>query len=395
VIENLFSDDKVRLDILKRRAVGMRWAGMPEGTIPLTSADPDFVPAKEINEAMIEFIKGGYFPYAPVAIDGLREIIAQRMEERKGITTSPEFITPIDSAASAMQGIALSVLQPGDEAIIFDPVDLLFGIAVRYAKAKVIHYPGNYDYKKSRWDFSDLESYITHKTKMICLCNPHNPMGVMYTKDELMFIAQLAGKYNLWIMNDEIWSDIVYSEKPFISINSLGPELNKRTISCYGYSKGFGVPGLRAGYIYTMNKDSFEVVTKAATNIISGVDYVTQIAMKTAFEKCFYWVDAFREHLQGNRDYIYKRFQKMPLIKATKQEATFVTFPDISATGMSCQEFRDFLFEEHKVALVPGTKKWFGPRGEGHVRLVYSTSHAILEESLNRIEAGLIQLANR
>lgn len=124
----LFTDDKVDLKVLKERALGMRWAGMPEGTIPLTSADPDFKPAIEIREAMTDFIKGGYFPYAPDALPGLREAISGSLKVRKNEDVPPEFIQPVDSASTCMHAIALSVLKPGDEVIIFDPVDP----AVRY-----------------------------------------------------------------------------------------------------------------------------------------------------------------------------------------------------------------------------------------------------------------------
>lgn len=389
--KELFADDKVDMKVLRERALSMRWGSLPEDVIPLTSADPDFKPAKEINEAMIEYIRGGYFPYVPEGgIPGLKESIAKGLKERKNVDVQPEYIEPVDSAAAALQIIALSILKPGDEAIIFDPVDLLFGISVRYAKAEVKYFPSVYE--NGRWKLDDLESYITPKTRMICLCNPHNPMGYLYTADELRQIAKIADRHGLWIMNDEIWSDICYSGKPFISINSLGPELNKRTISCYGFSKGFALPGLRAGYIYTMGREAMDQVKQVLNGHLFGVDLVTQVAMKAAYDQCFYWVDAFVEHLQGNRDYILERFEKMPYVKATKQEATFVTFPDISASGLSSQEFVDFMLKEQKVALVPGTVTWFGPGGEGHVRLCYSTSHAILEEGLDRIEAGLNKL---
>ena len=385
--QNLFSDDKVDLPVLKQRALGMRWAGMPEGTIPLTSADPDFKPAIEIRQAMTDFIAGGYFPYAPDAIPGLRAAISRSLRERKGENVPEEFIQPVDSASAAMHAITTSVLQPGDEVIIFDPVDLLFGISSRYAGAKVIYYSPKHE--NGRWDFSDLESHVTPNTRMICLCNPHNPLGLLYSAEELEVIARVAAEHDLWIMNDEIWSDIIYSERPFVSINSLGPELNRKTISFYGFSKGFGLPGLRAGFLYTLDGDAFAAAMRRSYELAVGVDYLTQVAMKTAFEDCWYWVDAFVAHLQTNRDILVDRFASMPLIHADRQEATFVTFPDIRETGLSSQGFVDYMKDKQKVALVPGTVKWFGPGGEGRVRLCYSTSHAILHEALDRIEEGL------
>lgn len=388
---DLFTDDKVNMEVLKQRAIGMRWASVPDGTIPLTAADPDFPPAVEITDAMIEFLKGQYIPYG--GIHGVPEAMSKGMALRKNEHIPPEFIVPVDGAAAALQAIACAILQPGDEAIVFDPVDLLFGVSVRYAGAKEIFYPSIWE--NGHWKLDDLESYITPNTKMICLCNPHNPMGYLYTEEDVRHIAEIADKHGLWIMNDEIWSDIVYSGEKFYSINSLGPELNKRTISVYGFSKGFALAGLRAGYLYTQNAEAYEVAIKVANHHGYGVDSVTQIGMKAAFEHAFDWQDAFVAHLETNRDMAYERFQKMPLIKATKQQCTFVTFPDISATGLSSQEFVDFMSEEQKVVLVPGTKHWFGPRAEGHVRLCYATSNKILSEGLDRIEEGLHKLEKR
>lgn len=384
----LFEDDQVDLPVLKKWAVGMRWAGVAEGVIPLTAADPDFRCDERIRKAMMEFIQDGYFPYAPrEGIPGLPEAIVQYLERRKGVSTSTDLVLPIDSASAAMQAIACSILKPGDEAIIFDPVDLLFGISVRYAGATVVHFPSVYI--DGKWQLDGLKALITPRTKMICLCNPHNPMGYLYTREELQTIAEIADRHNLWIMNDEIWSDIAYSEKPFISINALGPELNKRTISCYGFSKGYALPGLRAGFLYTLTPEAFAQVNTVANGSYGGVDYLTQIAMKTALNECDEWVDAFLVRLQDNRDYMFQRLNAMPGVKATLQEATFVTFPDIRETGMSSQEFADRMVQEAKVALVPGTESWFGPRASGHVRFCYSTSHAILEEAMDRVESLL------
>ena len=392
--QDLFSHDKIDFEVLRQRASGMRWGTLPADVIPLTSADPDFKPAKEIREEMIRYIQGGYFPYASFeGIPGLRETLANAELVRNNVPVRPEYIIAVDSAAAALHAVATSILEPGDEAIIFDPVDLLFGISVRYAGATPVCYPSIYE--NGRWKLDDLESYITPKTKMICLCNPHNPLGYLYSKEDLQIIAELANKYNLWIMNDEVWSDIVYSEKPFTSINTLGEELNRRTITCYGFSKGFALPGLRAGYIYVRSQEALEKVSRICNHHSYGVDVVTQVAMKTACGQCYYWVDAFRAHLQQMRDLMFDRLSAMPMVDATKQEATFVTFPNVARTGMTSAEFADFCLKECRVAIVPGTVTWFGPRAEGHVRFCFSSSREVLTEAMDRVERGLIQWADK
>ncbi len=391
--EKLFDDTCVDLKILRKRAVSqksLRWGSIPEGYIPLTSADPDFPPAPEVRRALIRHIEGAYFPYAPSdGIEGLCESLSRGMLERKGYSVPQGYIQPVDSASAAMQAAAHAVLQPGDEAIVFDPVDLLFGISVRHAGGKVVYYPSVY--QDGHWKLDDLEDYVTPRTRLLCLCNPHNPMGLLYSREELQHIAEVALRHGLYILNDEIWSDIVYSEKPFVSINSLGPEMNPRTVTVYGFSKGFAIPGLRAGYFCTLCPEPFEKVLEVC-GAFAGVDILTQVAMKTCFDECFDWVDAFCRHLQGNRDYLHQRLSQMPFVDAHRQEATFVSFIDISSSGLSSQEMVDYLHEKYHVLLVPGTEYWFGPRAAGHVRLCYSTSRAILKEGLDRIERALCDL---
>ena len=389
-----FTNENIKFDVLRQRAYNMRWAEQDTDVIPLTAADHDFPCAPEVVQALQDYIKEGYFTYTPHrGFSSFKQAIAKAMKERKNEDVNPDFVLPIDSAARGMKVIADAVLQPGDEVIVFDPVDFLFRTSMESAGAKVILFPTNL--QSDCVSLEGLEDYITPKMKMLGFCNPHNPMGMLYKKEDLDYLLRLSEKYGFYIMNDEIWSDIIYSERPFVSINSLGPELNKKTISFYGFSKGFALPGLRAGYLYTLNAEAFETAMHRCYELAAGVDYLTQIAMKTAVTDCWYWVDAFVERLQSNRDYLVERMNAMPLLHAPKPEATFVSFFDVRETGMSSQEFADYSKEHCKVALVPGTVKWFGPRGEGNVRLCYSTSHAILKEALDRIEAGMQELAGK
>ena len=289
-----------------------------------------------------------------------------------------------------MDAIAKTVLEPGDEVIVFDPVDLLFGISMRGCGAKVILYPMKRRADGSI-DFSDLEDYITPKTKMLGLCNPHNPLGKLYPLEDLDHILSLSEKYGFYIMNDEVWSDIVYPDAEFHSILSLGNDRNKRTLTVFGFSKSFGIAGLRAGVVYCQDKALFDrlVVASQVDTTIGGVSSLTQVAAETCLTKCYYWVDALIERLTKNRDYAYERLNNMPGVTCEKPEATFVIFPDISSFGMPADHMVKYLAEEYKVSLVPGGGFYFGPGSEGHVRICLATSFEILKEGLDRMEAGL------
>jgi aspartate/methionine/tyrosine aminotransferase len=391
---NFFTDDKVNFEALRKVAFNYRWAEVPEGVIPLTAADSDFPTAPEIQQGLKEYIERGYFSYVPkLGYPDVAESIAAKLNERKNEGVDPKLLLPIDSAARGMYVIAQSFMKAGDEMIIFDPVDYLFGKSAESAGAVPVRFPARI--KNGELDIWDLERYITPKTRMIGLCNPHNPLGMLYTREALQFILDMAEKHNLYIMNDEIWSDIVFPEKPFLSILSVDPSKNHRVLSVYGFSKSFAIAGLRAGCIYCSTREHFDrmVDVSAVMTTAGGISSLSQIAAKICMDKCYYWNEAFVAQMKKNRDYALSRIEKMPGINCHKPEATFLLFPDISATGMDSAALVEYLEKEVRLALVPGTPKFFGPGAAGHVRICLSTSEGILEEGMNRLEKGLVKLA--
>lgn len=388
-----FSHNAIKLDVLRKRSYNMRWAEVPEGVIPLTAADPDFPVAPEIVEEIISYAKEGYFPYTPkLGFPELKESIANALWDRKQEKVDPDLILPIDSAARGMEIIAKTVLKPGDEAIVFDPVDFLFTTSARLAGANIVSFPANI--KNGRIDLSELEKYITPKTKLLGLCNPHNPLGMVYSMQDLDYILQLSEKYGFYIMNDEIWSDIIYPEARFYSIVTLGEKRNARTLSVSGFSKSFGIAGLRAGYIYCHDQDLFDKIvdTSLVLTTIGGITSISQVAAMACLNKCYYWVDAFVKHLTKNRDYALDRIACMPKIKCHKPSAVYVLFPNISETGMDSTDFVNYLLKEYKLSIVPGGPQFFGPRSAGHVRICLATSFEILKEGLNRLNNALEHL---
>lgn len=389
-----FTSKSINFDVLRERAYNLRWAEVGEGVIPLTAADTDFPPAPEISQALIEYINGGYFSYTPKrGFPSFCQAVAKALKERKDENVDPNLILPIDSAARGMDAVAKAVLKPGDEALVFDPVDFLFKTSMEAAGAKINLYPMHFRPDGSI-DFSDLEDYITPKTKMLGLCNPHNPLGKVYPLEDLDHILKLSEKYGFYIMNDEIWSDIVYPDAKFNSILNLGNERNSRTLSVFGFSKSFGIAGLRAGCVYCQDPALFERVVEASQvdTTIGGISALSQVAGQACVEKCYYWVDEFMAHITANRDYALERLNAMPGVSCYKPQATFVLFPDVSGVGMEAEELVNFLCEKHKISIVPGGAKFFGPGSAGHVRICLATSREILAEGLDRIEAGIREI---
>lgn len=390
-----FTNENIKFDVLRQRAYNMRWAEQDADVIPLTAADHDFPCAPEVVQALQDYIKEGYFTYTPHrGFPSFKKAIAKAMKERKNEDVNPDFVLPIDSAARGMKVIADAVLQPGDEVIVFDPVDFLFRTSMESAGAKVILFPTNL--QSDCVSLEGLEDYITPKTKMLGFCNPHNPMGMLYKKEDLDYLLRLSEKYGFYIMNDEIWSDMIYPECEFTSLLHFGAERNARTLTVYGFSKTFGLAGLRIGCVYTMNQEMYDRVVKASLvdTTIGGIDALSQIAGEAALKYGFPRVDAFRAQIAENRDYALARIEKMPGIKCHKPQATFVLFPDITGTGWDPVDLIDVLKEKYRVALVPGGARFFGPGSEGHIRICLSTSRKVLEEGLNRLEACLNDIAS-
>jgi len=298
----------------------------------------------------------------------------------------------VDGAASAMFTIAKWALNPGDEAIIFDPVDFLFQQSVEAAGGKVIRLP--FDATTRTFDPAQLEALITPKTKMICVCNPHNPLGRVLSEEELSIIGKVAVENKLWIMNDEIWSDIVYSDRQFKSIATVHPWVAERTITVQGFSKTFGLAGLRIGYIAAPNEKIYKqlVATSKVSTTAAGVTTLSQIAATAAYKNCWYWADSLVEHLEKIRNYAVSRLNRMEGVSCVKPEGTYVLFVNISSFNLSEEDMAAYLLEKAKVAVVPGSAKWFGPGASGHIRLCFSTSIETIMMALDRIEYALLTL---
>ena len=386
----MFKNNSVNLTLLKQRAFNLRWATLPEGVIPLTAADPDFPSAPEISEAISSFAKDKYYCYGPPeGLPDFKESIATYFQIKRNVPVSPAFSFPVDSAAFGIYLTCKAFLSPGDEAIIFDPVDFLFRYSIESVHAKAIPFaipPGTI-----KVDFEELELLITKNTKMICLCNPLNPTGKVFTKEELTQLGEIACKHQLIILSDEIWSDIVFKPAVFTSIASINEEIRNQTVTITGFSKSYGLAGLRIGAVMAHNQQHFTLLMDASMHYstIHGVNVLSQIAATTALNSCGYWLDNFVDHLSNMRNLVVNELNTIPGFKCIAPDGCYVAFTDITATNKTSQEIHDLLLNEAKVAVVPGLKQWFGDGAEGYIRMSFATSEEILTDALGRVKKYL------
>jgi aminotransferase len=386
----MFNPDLVNIDLLKTRAYNLRWATVKDGIIPLTAADPDFQSAPEIAEAIGNFAKERYLCYGPAeGLPEFKESIAHYFNIKRNVPASPETILPIDSAAFGIYLTCKAFLKTGDEAIIFDPVDFLFRYSIEAVNAVAV--PFAIVAGTSHMDFEKLESMISSKTKLICLCNPLNPTGKVFTKQELLYLGNIAVKYNLVILSDEIWSDIVYTPNVFTSIASVNADIRARTITIMGFSKSYGLAGLRIGAVLAHNEAHFRKLMEASLHhsTIHGANVISQIAATAALNKCGYWLNDFLLHLHKMRNLCISELNTISGIKCASPEGCYVAFANISGTGKTSAEIHQILLDTAKVSVVPGCQEWFGKGAEGYIRLSFATSEKILTEALSRIKQTL------
>jgi aspartate/methionine/tyrosine aminotransferase len=433
-----FGDDQVPLAALRRQAFNLRWATLPEDVIPLTAADPDFAVAPAVREAIARQAAEGLFSYGPAGgLPAFRQACARFCRERRGMGGGAERILAVDGAAAGMLHVCRLLLRPGDEAIIFDPVDFLFQAAVEAAGASVLRLP--VDPLSGRLELERLEALVTGRTRLLAVCNPLNPVGRVLRHDELMALATFAIRHDLAILNDEVWSDIVFAAEPdgreitaekgrqtgeerateidavsgaepatqaaavaapqkpavrFQSLAALAPEVAARCWTVHGFSKNYGLAGLRVGYVHCPDGASCERLLKAslADTTIHGVATLSQIAALAALEEGEAWLASWLAHLERQRNLAVAALATMPGTSVRSPEGTYVLFPRINHHGLSATALTERLLQRQRLALVPGAPRWFGPGAAGHLRLVFSTSEAILREGLGRLRRGLEEL---
>jgi aspartate/methionine/tyrosine aminotransferase len=374
----------------------MRWAELEKHIIPLTSADSDFPCAPQIVEAIKSYSNVGYFNYGPAeGLPVLKETLSNYMLLYRKVKIEAKNILPVNSAAFGIYNVCKAFLNSGDEAIIFDPVDFLFRYAIENVGAKAVSF--SIPVGADDVDFSALENLITKRTKLICLCNPLNPTGKVFTKKELLSLASVANRYGLIILSDEIWSDIVYSPNDFKSIASLDEEIKNKTIIVTGFSKSYGLAGLRIGAIMTSNNMLYQKILEASlhNSTINGVSSLSQIAAATAINDCQDWLAQFLQHLTQMRELCTEAINNIDGFSCIAPEGCYVSFVDIKKTGLDSEELYFYLLQEAKVAVVPGLKKWFGDGAEGHIRISFATSEEILMNAFSNINSAMNKISRR
>jgi len=360
-------------------------AGM-ENVVHLEQGEPNFTTPKHILKAAVEATEKGFTHYTE--IDGtleLRQAIAEKLEKENGINADPQTeITVTSGSQEAMMIAALGFLNKGDEALILDPYYPAYFEDVLIAEAQPVTVPLD-EGKGYEIELEALKKKITKRTRMIWLCNPSNPTGHVFSRNDLEIIAEVAQKHDLIVFVDEIYEKIVYDGVRHISIGSL-PGMEDRTITVNGFSKAYAMTGWRIGYV---------VAGKKLSGTLRKLHYYAvlcpnAISQKAAFAALIGPQDCVQEMVteyNRRREFMLNELEKIGSLSYTIPKGAFYVFPNFSSYEKSDEVMAANLLKEAGVVTAPGSG--FGRAGEGHLRISYSVSYEQVEEGMKRIRKCL------
>ncbi|MBO5608948.1 MAG: aminotransferase class I/II-fold pyridoxal phosphate-dependent enzyme [Eubacterium sp.] len=360
---------------------------MPDA-ISLGVGEPDFdTPWHVVDEGIYSLEKGKTYYTSNSGLMELREEICKWYGRKYNIFYNAASQCLITVGGSEGIDLALrAMLNPGDEVIIPEPSYVSYVPCVSLAGGV----PVTIDLKNEncfKLTAKELEEAITDNTKVLILSFPNNPTGAIMTRSDLEPIAKLAIEHDLYVISDEIYSELTYGKQGHCSIASI-PGMKERTIVINGFSKAFAMTGWRLGYALAPEAIA-SVMTKIHQFCIMCAPTTSQYAAIEALKNGDKDVAIMKKSYDERRRYLFKRLTDMNM-PAFEPLGAFYIFPNISRFGMSSEEFAEKLLKEQKLAVVPGTA--FGNSGEGFIRISYAYSIDQLREALDRIEAFIAHI---
>lgn len=368
-------------------APGKKWHTYPPDVIPLWIADPDFPVAMEIKKALLNAVHDEDLFYK--FDEPTMEAMAEKITRVNGLEASGDDVLITQGVIPAMWLAVRHACEKGDEVIVTDPMYFHFYTVQEVTGTKPVRW--NLDMEEGyKFDVERLKELVTPKTRLIFVCNPHNPAGRVMTEEELKGIADVAVDNEIVVMVDELWEDILYDGRKHVTLASLNPEIERLTMTTWGFSKTFGVAGLRMGYTCATNKEMMEDLRRLAADITRTTNNLAKAAAPVMLDhRLDWWRRDIMAHLHKVRGLCEKRLDELPGVTYPKLEGTYLMFPKFDY-GKTSDELFQHMLEEGKVAFEPGSK--YGYQGEGHLRMCIATSEAILNEVFDRVEKALAKL---
>ena len=362
--------------------------------LSLNVGEPDFDTPATAKNAGIEAIQTGFTKYTSTnGTAELREAIAEKLWKDNGLQYRADEICVCTGAKQAIFGAVMAICDEGDEVLIPIPSWVSYTAMVTLAGATPVPVLSHADYSL---DLAAIETAITPRTRALILCTPNNPSGAVYSEESLRALAELAVKYDFFLIADEIYEKLIYDGCRHFSIASVSREVRERTVTVNGFSKAYAMTGWRLGYA-AARKDIIKAMIKLQGQITSCASSVSQKAavgaLRGSQEEMNRMVGIFRER----RDFVCSRLRQIPHVSFAQPHGAFYVLADISRylgkqyqgkTIITSLDMAEYLLDTAHVAVVPGSA--FG--AEGTIRLAYANSMEVLAAALDAMESALGRL---
>ena len=371
------------------RAQGLDIAGFGAG-------EPDFDTPLHIKQAAIDAINKGFTKYTPVAgIEPLKDAIIEKFKQDNGLTFKREEVIVSCGGKHGLYNLFQALFQEGDEVIVLTPYWVSYPPMIELAGAKpvIVDTREENDYQVTG---DLLKKYITSKTKGIILNYPSNPVGSVYTVENLTQIGKLAVEHNLYIISDEIYEKLVYDGYKQTSIASIDNAFKERTIISHGVSKTYSMTGWRIGYTVGQ-KEIISAMSNIQSQSTSNPTSISQYAALAALTGPQDFIAMMVKEFQKRRDYLVAELTSIPGVTCYNPRGAFYVFPNFNAImGKSYKDktigtsaaLTELLLEEFHTAVVPGAE--FGK--EGYLRLSFATSMEVIKKGVERIQKAAAAL---
>ena len=372
----------------RRRTESSKWHTYPPDVLPLWVADMDFRSPEPVLRALRERVEHGVFGYGAEQPE-FYEVFLDRLQTRYGWRVSPEAILVIPGVIPGFNLAARALTTAGDGLLlqtpVYPPIQRVPGnVGLTSDEMELERQPdGRYAI-----DFERFEAAIGERTRMFLLCNPHNPVGRVFRRDELQRMAEICVRRGLLICADEVHCELTFSRQQHVPIASLNAEIAARTITLMAPSKAFNLPGLKCAVAIIPNASLREQFVAARLDLVRAVNVLGYTAALAAYRDGQPWLDALLRYLEANRDFVVESVRsKLPGVSAASPEATYLAWLDCREADLPDSDPYTFFLDKARVALNDGTT--FGRGGAGFVRLNFACPRATLAEALDRMGHAL------
>jgi cystathionine beta-lyase len=381
--------DRTKYHSVKWDELKTKFGDIPEDVLPMWIADMEFRSPQPVIEAIKKAAEHGIYGYTSRPLSYYQAII-DWMEKRHNWKVKKDWLVFSPGVVPALSFIIRAFTQPGDKVIVQPPVYYPFFRVIENNGCHVVNNPLKLSNKKYFMDYDDLERKVDDpRVKLIILCSPHNPVGRVWQKEELIILGEICLEHNIIVVSDEIHADILFKGYRHIPFASISPAFAHHSITCTAPSKTFNLAGLQTSSIIIPNKKYCRIYENILDSLALDENSVFGlVALEAAYRDGEEWLEQLLSYLNENLKFLMKYFkERIPKIKVIKPEGTYLVWLDCRQLGFNAKGLNNFMIKKSGVALDDGY--WFGTEGEGFMRINIACPRSFLEEGLKRIERAI------